>query len=266
VVRLGVSEEGRVDEADLAEALAGGAPALVSLMWVNNETGMVLPVAEVAARARAAGAAVHTDAAQALGKVPVDLRAAQVDLLSATGHKIHGPKGTGLLFVRDGTAVAPLLHGGGQERGLRPGTEDVAGAVGLATAVRLAVAELDAEAARLGALRDRLERALLARVEGLRVNAGRAARAPHILSVGIEGAGNAAALVAALDLEGVAVSSGSACVSGASEVSHVLRALYGPGERRAALRFSLGRGTTAEDVDRAAAAVAAVVGRMRAAA
>jgi cysteine desulfurase len=186
-------------------------------------------------------------------------------MLSATGHKIYGPKGAGLLFVRDGTPLAPLLHGGGQERRLRPGTEDVAGALGLATALRLAVDEQRAEAARLAALRDRLAARLDASLVGLRINAGGAARAPHVLSIGVEGIEDGSALVMALDIEGVAVSGGSACSSGASQSSHVIRALYGSADRRGTVRFSFGRGTDEAAVERAARVTCDVVAQMRAA-
>jgi cysteine desulfurase len=235
-------------------------------MWVNNETGMVLPVAEVVALAAERGAPVHTDAAQAIGKVPVDVRDVPVDLLSATGHKIYGPKGTGILYVREGTPLEPLLHGGGQERRVRPGTEDVAGAVGFATALRLAVAELATETARLSALRERLAAALVEAVPGARINAAEAPRAPHVLSVGIAGISDGGALLMALDINGVAASGGSACLSGAAKASHVMRALYGPHDTHATVRFSLGRSTSADDVDRAARVTATVVRRMREAA
>lgn len=264
VVHLGVSAAGEVDEDELRRALAGG-PALVSVMWVNNETGMILPVGEVAAIVAEHGGAMHTDAAQALGKVPVDVRDVPLDLLSATGHKLYGPKGMGILFVREGTGLAPLLHGGGQERGLRPGTEDVAGAVGLARALRLAVDEMGAEAPRLTALRDRLAGALVQRIAGLRIHAVDAPRAPHVLSVGVPGVKDGAALLMALDLEGVAVSGGSACLSGGSKRSHVIAALYGPDDPHATVRFSFGRATLQSDLDRAAEATARVVTRMRAA-
>ncbi|MEQ1856776.1 MAG: cysteine desulfurase family protein [Longimicrobiales bacterium] len=263
LVVLRVPTDGRIEPDELRSATAER-PTLVSLMWVNNETGMVLPIPEVAEQVRAAGATLHTDAAQALGKVPVDVRTAGIDLLSATGHKLQGPKGTGLLFVREGTRVAPLLHGGGQERALRPGTQDVAGAVGLACAVRLAVEERPTEAVRLTELRERMILALVDRIPGLRINAGGAPRAPHILSVGIPGVKDGNALLMALDLEGVAVSGGSACLSGAAKRSHVMAALYGPDDPFAAVRFSFGRSTRAEEVDRAAEVTARVVTRARA--
>jgi len=262
---LPVSPEGQLDFDEVAAVAAAG-PALASVMWVNNETGMVLPVGELAQRARAVGATFHTDAAQALGKVPIDLRTVAVDLLSATGHKLQGPKGTGLLFVREGTRIAPLLHGGGQERALRPGTQDVAGAVGLARAVHMAVEEREVEAARLTELRERMGRELLARIPGARLNARGAPRAPHILSVGIPAVKDGNALLMALDLEGIAVSGGSACLSGAAKRSHVMASLYGADDPYAAVRYSFGRPTRAEDIERAVEATARVVTRVRAAA
>jgi cysteine desulfurase len=260
--KLPVAADGSVDLDRLDRAL-DAAPAVVSVMWVNNETGMLLPVPEVAERCRAAGATFHTDAVQAVGKVPVRVDALPVDLLTATGHKLQGPKGTGLLFCREGTWLSPLLHGGGQERALRPGTEDVAGAVGLAAALRLAVAELDAEAPRLEALRERLERELAEALPGIRVNGGQAPRAPHIASVAIPGV-KGEALLMALDLEGLAVSGGAACHTGAVKGSHVISALYGEDDPHATVRFSLGAATTADDVARAARITASVVERLRA--
>ncbi|NJD18023.1 MAG: cysteine desulfurase [Gemmatimonadetes bacterium] len=259
---LSVAPDGSLDLDCLDRALAL-APTVVSVMWVNNETGMVLPVEEVAERCRAAGATCHTDAVQAVGKVPVRVDAVPLDLLTATGHKLQGPKGTGLLFCREGTWLSPLLHGGGQERALRPGTEDVAGAVGLATALRLAVSERETEAARLAALRARLERDLTALVPGVRVNAGPAPRAPHITSVAMPGVDGASLLIA-LDLEGLAVSGGAACHTGASSGSHVIAALYGAEDPHATVRFSLGASTTSDDVARAARIAAQVVSRLQA--
>jgi len=260
---LSVSAGGVVDTEQAKRALAEG-PTLLSVMWVNNEVGSVLNVGELVELASEHAGFVHTDAAQALGKIPVDVSRGPVHFLSATGHKIYGPKGSGLLYVRRGTPIAPILHGGGQEGGLRPGTEDVAGAVGLATAVRLAVEEQRSESRRLGELRDRLARALCESVEGIRINAGGAPRAPHVLSVGVEGVLDGSLLVMALDLEGLAVSGGSACASGATKPSHVLRALYGPDDQAASVRFSFGRGTDVSTVDTAARVTAEVVARARA--
>lgn len=259
LVTLEVAPDGAVDLDVLSTALDGD--ALVSMMWVNNETGMCLPVAEAAERAQAAGATLHTDAVQAVGKVPVRVDRVPVDVLTVTGHKIYGPKGTGLLFVRSGTALSPLVHGGGQERGLRPGTEDVGGAVGLATALRLVVEEQPAEAERLSALRDALEARLTASVPGVRINAGSASRAPHVSSLAIPDV-DGQALLMALDLEGIAASGGSACNSGAAKASHVIAALYGADDRHATVRFSLGRTTTLDDVARAAEATLTVLRRL----
>ncbi len=261
LVTLGVGTDGSVDLDALDRALAEGA-GVVSMMWVNNETGMVLPVPEAAARVTGADAVLHTDAVQAVGKMPVRVDEVPVDLLTLTGHKIYGPKGTGLLFARSGTAVSPLLHGGGQERGLRPGTEDVAGAVGLAVALRLAVEEREAEVGRLRALRDGLEAAMRARVGGSRVNCGEALRAPHVASLAFSDV-DGQALLMALDLEGIAASGGSACDSGAQRGSHVIAALYGEDDRHAIVRFSLGRSTSRADVERAVDVTAAVVDRVR---
>ncbi len=263
VVEIGVSPGGELDQDALESELSAG-PGVLSVMWVNNETGLRLPVEAIAERtADIEGIALHSDAVQAVGKVPVSVREVPVDLLTVTGHKIYGPKGTGLLFVRSGTDIAPLLHGGGQERALRPGTEDVAGAVGLATALRLAVEERESESPRLEALRDRLEGDVTARIDGIRINAGEAARAPHITSLGIAGVPGDSLLMA-LDLEGIAASGGAACSSGSAAGSHVISALYGEQDDRATVRFSLGRGSTSQDVDRAARALVEVVDRLRA--
>lgn len=262
-VVLGVSPEGSLDLERL-ERTADAAPTLASVMWANNETGMTLPVAAAASIVHDRGGLIHSDACQALGKVPVDVRAVPVDLLSVTGHKIHGPKGAGFLFVRSGRSIQPRVFGGSQELAIRPGTEDVAGAVGLATAVRLAVAELNAHADRLASLRDRLESRLSERVSGLRVNAAGAPRAPHVSSIGVSGVEDGSALLMALDLDGVAVSGGSACHSGSGQASHVISALYGPDDAYATIRFSFGRGTKISDIDHAVDVVASVLDRVRA--
>lgn len=259
---LPLDPRGGLDEEALDRALEEDAH-LISVMWVNNETGLILPVEEVATRTSERGVVLHSDAVQAVGKVPMRLDETPVDLLTLTGHKIYGPKGTGLLFVRKGTRLEPLYQGGGQERGLRPGTEDVAGAMGLATALGLAVAERPAEAPRLSDLRTRLEAGLRERIPDLRVHGEGAKLAPHILNVGIPGL-EQDALLAGLDMEGLAVSGGSACASGASRASHVLRALVGDAaDAAASLRYSLGRGTTADEIDRAVEITARVVERSR---
>lgn len=257
---LGVDGEGRVLADTLEEALAAG-PAVVSVMWGNNEVGTLQPVAELAARCREAGVAFHTDAVQALGKVRVRVDEVPCDLLTVTAHKVGGPKGIGALYVRNGVELEPLVHGGGQERRLSPGTENVAGAVAFAVAAELAEREREREAGRLAGLRDRLEAKVLA-AGGVAVNGGGAPRLPHILNVSVADADQEALLVA-LDLEGVAVSSGSACQSGTVEPSHVLVAMGRGSPDEASIRFSLGRTTTEAEVEEAAARFTRVVERLR---
>lgn len=255
-----VYADGTLDMDALDTALADGA-SIVSVMTVNNEVGIHLPIEDVVERTRAHRVVFHTDAVQALGKVPVSVQDLPVDLLSLTGHKIYGAKGTGVLFVRRGVDIAPLIFGGGQERALRPGTEDVAGAVGMSIAVDLAVREQASEAARLRGLRDLLQTRLENGIPGLRVHGDVPARAPHILNVGIPNV-DPETLLAGLDLEGIAASAGSACESGTQAASHVLEALYGRLEGVAALRFSPGHSTTEEDVIRASEATLRVLERM----
>lgn len=251
------------------EAGLDGRTALLSLILANNETGVVNGrLARAAAAARAAGALVHTDAVQAVGKVPVRPAELGVDLLSFTGHKLGGPKGAGVLWVRKGVRLVPLFAGGGQERGRRGGTENVAAIAGLAAALGAATAGLEAEARRVGALRDAFEAALPGRVPGARVN-GRSApppgRLPTASSVTFPGVDGETLLVA-LDLEGIAASSGSACASGTPAPSRVLLACGMPAaEVRATLRFSFGWTTTAEDVGRLLDAIPPLVSRCRAA-
>ena len=255
-----VYADGTLDMDALDTALADGA-SIVSVMTVNNEVGIHLPIEDVVERTQAHRVVFHTDAVQALGKVPVSVQDLPVDLLSLTGHKIYGAKGTGVLFVRRGVDIAPLIFGGGQERALRPGTEDVAGAVGMSIAVDLAVQEQASEAARLRGLRDLLQTRLEDGIAGLRVHGDVATRAPHILNVGIPNV-DPETLLAGLDLEGIAASAGSACESGAQAASHVLEALYGRLEGVAALRFSPGHSTTEDDVIRASEATLRVLERM----
>ena len=258
IVRVG--EGGAVDLEELA-ASVGETTALVSVMLANNETGVLQPVAEAARLAHARGALVHCDAVQGAGKVVVDVRALGVDLLTLSAHKIYGPKGVGCLYVRRGTPLAALVRGGGQERNRRAGTENVAGVVGFGAAAALARESLPADAVRVAALRDRLEARLLA-IPGARRN-GEGPRVPNTTNVSFEGV-EAEGLLIALDLEGIAVSTGAACAAGGVEPSHVLRAMGLPPERvESSLRLSLGRATTEPDVDHAADVVAAVVARQR---
>jgi cysteine desulfurase len=252
--------DGRIDLDDL-RVRVDDRTAVVAVMLANNETGLVQPLAEVVPIARKHGALVHCDAVQAAGKIPVDVRALDVDTLALSAHKIYGPKGAGALYVKRGTRLKALVRGGSQERNRRAGTENVAGIVGLGRAAALAREELAAEAARLTVLRDRLETKLLAIPGALRNGEG--TRVPNTANLSFSGV-EAESLVMALDLAGLAVSTGAACAAGAVEPSHVLRAMGLPVERvQASLRFSLGRGTTAAEIDEAVARVAQAVERQR---
>jgi cysteine desulfurase len=232
-------------------------------MHANNELGTVQPIEEIGRIAAEADVWFHTDAVQSAGKVPINVDALGVDLLAISAHKLYGPKGIGALFVRKGTHVEPFIRGGRHQSGLRPGTENVPGIVGLGKAAELAREELAHETAHLAALRDRLEENIVAQVPHAHINGDRTHRTPNtanILIPFIEGE----ALVIALDLRGVACSTGAACSSGAVEPSHVLTAIGLPKEdARACLRFSLGRGATSDDVDFALAQIPAAVERLR---
>jgi len=264
-VILPVTAAGQIEHGALDKALArgGGGVAIVSVMWVNNEVGTVQPVAELAARCCDAGVLFHSDAVQAFGKVPVSFRDSGCTLLTISGHKIGAPKGVGALIVRDRKAVEAIIHGGGQQFGIRPGTENVPGIVGLGVAARLAAAEQEGLAARLGELRDELERRLVAVVPDAVINGGQGARAPHISNVSIPGT-DSEALLMHLDLAGIACSSGSACSTGTIEPSHVLTAMGVPRELGvAALRFSFGKDSTLEDVEAVSAALPKIIEKVR---
>lgn len=261
LITLPVSPEGVLNQELLRLALESG-PTVVSVMWVNNETGLVFPVPDISELVDDLGGTIHTDAVQAVGKIPVNVTESSIHLLTATGHKMHGPKGTGILFVRTGLQLTPLLHGGGQEQALRAGTEDVAGAVGFACSLQLAVEEQEQLSNRLVVLRSRLEGHLLEIIPGLRINVKNANRAPHISSIGINEV-DGEDLLSALDLEGIAASGGSACESGSTKTSHVITALYGPEDSVTTIRFSLGRETTEENVDQAVVTLSDVVARLR---
>jgi cysteine desulfurase len=257
-----VTSDGVVDVEGVDELLDEDV-AVCSIMWVNNEIGTIQPVAELARRAKTHGIVFHTDAVQAFGKIPVDVRETPVDLLTISGHKIGASKGCGAIFIRRGTAIESLLHGGSQDRGRRPGTENVAAAVGLARAAELAVEERESEMRRLGALRDRLESALVARVPDAMVHGRGAPRAAHILNLSVPGT-DSESLLMALDLAGVACSSGSACQSGNVAPSHVLLALGVPRElATAAVRMSLGSMTTEACVTRVAELFPALITKAR---
>jgi cysteine desulfurase len=261
-VILPVDEHGVVRLEALDEALAAG-PAVVSVMWANNETGVVQPVAEIAERCAAAGVAFHSDAVPALGRLAVRADQVPAAMLSFSAHKVGGPKGIGALFVRRGTRLAPMVHGGGQERGLRPGTEDVAGALAFAAGAEAAEAERETSMRRLGALRDRLEAGLRERVPGIQVNGAGAERLANVSNLSVPGA-DPEMLLVGLDLEGIAASSGSACSSGAVQPSHVLLAMgIAPELAGPSVRFSLGWGTTEAEVERVLEVFPAVVERVR---
>ena len=259
---LPAAPEGVVDPEDVRRALRPHT-VLVSVMHANNELGTLQPVAEIARIAREAGVPVHCDGVQALGKVPVDVPALGVDLYSMSAHKLYAPKGVGALYVRKGTQLERILHGGHHERDRRPGTENVPGAAAFGAAAELAARELAEGPARLAALRDRLERGILKRVPHAEINGRGAARVSGTSSVRldfIEGE----AMVIALDLRGFAVSSGAACSSGAVEPSHVLLAIgLTPEQARSSLRFSLGRGNDAAQVDALVEAVADAAAHLR---
>jgi cysteine desulfurase len=248
---VAMRRNGLVDE-DSFDELVTEDVAICSVMWVNNEIGVLQDVPALAARARTRGVVFHTDAVQAFGKVEVDARTTPFDVLSISGHKIGAPKGIGALYIRRGTPIEPLMFGGTQDRGRRPGTENVAMAVGLARAAELAVAERAHEWAKLEAQRDRLEAALLARIPDAVIHGRGGPRAPHITNVSVPGVDSESMLMA-LDLRGVACSAGSACQSGSISPSHVLSAIgVSPDLASAAIRMSLGSLTTDACIDRVA--------------
>jgi len=259
---LAVDREGRVDPEELRRSVRKET-LLISIMHANNELGTVQPLEAIGRIAAEADVYFHTDAVQSAGKLPVDVNVLGLDLLALSGHKFYAPKGIGALYIRGGTRLRQLLYGGHHQRGFRPGTENVPGIVGLGKAAEIARQSLLQDAARISALRDRLEQGLVARVPHSRVNAARAPRTPNTANItfpGIEGE----ALVIALDLKGLACSTGAACSSGAVEPSHVLTAIgLPPEEARASLRFSLGRHTAAADIDFALHIVPATVEQLR---
>ena len=237
--------------------------AIASVMWVNNEIGTIQPVPELASDAKSKGVVFHTDGVQAFGKVKIDAASQAFDLLSISGHKIGAPKGVGALFIRRGTKLHPLFHGGMQDRGRRPGTENVAYAVALATAAELTIAESAKECDRIRALRDRLEAAIVARVPDAVVHGRGAERAPHVLNVSVPGT-DSESLLMALDLQGIAASGGSACSSGSISPSHVLTAIgVKPDLASAAIRMSLGSLSDDVCIDRVADVFPALVMKAR---
>ena len=254
VETIAVDSEGRVDAAAYARQLAGGDVRLVSCMVANNETGVIQDVAALAAQARKAGALFHADAVQAAGKIPVSFRALGVDLMSLSSHKIYGPKGAGALVADAAVELVPLLHGGGQERNLRGGTENVAALVGFGAAAELAGVEMEARRAHTQRLRDRLQ-ARLAALPNVTLFGARAPRLPNTVQFAVAGV-HSATLLGLLDKQGFAVSSGSACASGTDEPSPVLLAMGVPAELAlCAIRVSLGKDNTEAEVDRFASAL-----------
>ena len=249
VTYLPVDEYGRVTAAQVEKALRPDT-ILVSVMAANNEVGTIQPIAEIGALCRARGVLFHTDAVQAVGALPIDVQAMNIDLLSLSGHKLHGPKGVGALYVRKGVKLDSYLHGGAQERGFRAGTENVPAIVGLGKAIEIAQANLAENAARMTALRQRLIDGLMARVPGTRLNGHPTERLPGNANLSFDKV-EGEALLLRLDLVGVAGSSGSACTSGTLDPSHVLLALgLTQAQANGALRLTIGTDTTEEEIDR----------------
>lgn len=263
VTRLPVDAHGRVDPEAVATACEPGT-ILASVMLANNEIGTLQPLAEIARLLRGTGVLLHTDAVQGVGTLPVDVRELGVDALSLSAHKFHGPKGVGALFVRTGTRLEPLIHGGGQERGLRSGTENVPGIVGLAKALELACAEREEKAVRLAGLRDLLVQGVLQAIPGAQLTGHPQDRLPGLASFVFPGAEGESILLQ-LDRKGICASTGSACSTATLEPSHVLRALGLPLHlAHGSLRLSLGRDNTAEEVDQVVEAIQVAVRKLRA--
>ena len=263
VTYLPVDEHGLVDPQSVQAALTPRT-ILISVMLANNEVGTIQPIEEIAAISRQAGVYLHTDAVQAAGHIPVDVNRLGVDLLSMSGHKLYGPKGTGALYIRRGTRIDSFIHGGGQEKDRRAGTENVPGIVGLGKAAELARGELSGEKARLSALRDRLIQGILHRIENVQLNGHPELRLPNNVNISIDAVAGEALLLN-LDLEGICVSTGSACSTTTNEPSHVLRALGLPPERaHSSLRMTLGRWTTPAEIDRVLDVLPRVVSKLRA--
>jgi cysteine desulfurase len=262
VTLLPVDQSGIVSVDALQSALTDHT-ALVSVMHANNEIGTIQPIGNLARVAKARGAVFHTDAVQSAGKIPVDVKALGVDLLSLSAHKFYGPKGVGALWMRRGVRLQAPITGGKQERSRRAGTENVAGIVGLGTAAQLARAKMMEEATRLAAMRDRLEGGILGSVSGTAVNGARSPRVPNTTNISFERV-EAESLLIALDLAGVAVSTGSACSSGTLEPSHVLKAMGFPAHRtQNSIRFSLGTANTEADIERVVSVLPGIVEKLR---
>lgn len=261
IVELSVDSNGQIDLDELDSALEGA--TAISIMWANNETGVLFPIPEIAKRAHERGVLVHTDAVQVVGKIPINLSELEIDYLSLSGHKFHAPKGVGALYVRSGSPVHSLVMGGHQEKGRRGGTENVAGIVALGRAIVLAEQHMDDENNRVRAMRDQLETALLESCPNARLNGSVNERLPNTTNISfefVEGEG----ILLLLNMQGIAASSGSACTTGSLEPSHVLRAMGVPyTAAHGAVRFSLSRFTTQEEIDRAIEAMPKIIKRLR---
>ena len=257
-----VDRRGRLDIEAYRRAL-GPRTAVASVMWANNETGTIFPVEFLAKMARSAGALFHTDAVQAVGRIPIDLKATEIDMLSLSGHKLHGPKGIGALYVRKGTKFKPLIQGGPQERRRRAGTENVPGIVGLGKAAELAGTQLEQERTGVAALRDRVEQGIL-QFGHCMVLGDVKSRLPNTSNIAFEHI-EGEAIIHHLNRAGIAASLGSACASGSMEPSHVLRAMNVPSQAlRGAIRFSLSRETTADEIDRVLQVLPDILSKLRA--
>lgn len=262
VTYVPVNSRGRVDPGEIAAAI-NERTILISVMHANNETGVIQPIEEISELARARGIVMHTDAVQSAGKIPVDVRKLGVDLLSVSGHKFHAPKGVGILYMRKGTKLVPFLTGGSQERKRRAGTDNVSGIVGLGAAARLARERLPEMASRVAGMRDRLENEIRTRIPGVQTNGHAECRVPTTTNLSFEGLEGEAAVIA-MDLEGVAVSTGSACSSGSLEPSHVLIAMgLRPATVQGSLRFSLAYHTSEAEIDRVLETLVRVAERLR---
>ena len=259
---LSVDSNGLVDIEELKQAVTSKT-ILITVMYANNETGVVSPINEIGAVAKERGVTFHTDAVQAVGKLPIDLQKLNVDLLSLSGHKLYGPKGVAALFVKRGVRLVPLVTGGHQERNRRGGTENVPGIVGLGKAAEIAMKDMEKETAHLTALRQRLEKGMAEKVPHITLNGHPEKRLPNTANISFEFV-EGESLLLNLDMKGIAASSGSACTSGSLEPSHVLVAMGIPVElTHGSVRFSLGRGNTAEDVDYLLEVMPPIVERMR---